>query len=66
MKIIKVTTHVLEAPIDRIFAFSQAWVDRRVGLVVEIETDSGLIGWGDAMGRPSRWPPLSTAIMPPA
>ena len=65
MKIIKVTTHVLEAPIDRIFAFSQAWVDRRVGLVVEIETDSGLIG-ATAMGRPSRWPPLSTAIMPPA
>ena len=52
MKIIKVTTHVLEAPIDRIFAFSQAWVDRRVGLVVEIETDSGLIGWGDGYGPP--------------
>lgn len=52
MKITKVTTHVLEAPIDRPFAFSQAWVDRRVGLVVEIETDAGLIGWGDGYGPP--------------
>ncbi|MEX2518667.1 MAG: mandelate racemase/muconate lactonizing enzyme family protein [Paracoccaceae bacterium] len=52
MKITSVRAHVLEAPIDQPFAFSQAWVDRRVGLVLEITTDSGLVGWGDAYGPP--------------
>ncbi|QIE54068.1 mandelate racemase/muconate lactonizing enzyme family protein [Pikeienuella piscinae] len=58
MKIIKVRAHALEAPIDRPFAFSQSWVDRRVGLVLEVETDSGITGWGDAYG-----PPLAIAAI---
>ena len=33
MHITAVRAHVLEAPIDQPFAFSQTWVDRRVGLV---------------------------------
>ncbi len=52
MKITAVRAHVLEAPINQPFAFSQAWVDKRVGLVVEIETDAGLTGWGDGYGPP--------------
>lgn len=52
MKIIAVRAHVLEAPIEERFAFSQAWVDRRVGLVVEVETDAGITGWGDGYGPP--------------
>ena len=53
MKITAVIAHPLAAPIDEPFAFSQAWVDRRVGLVVEIQTDSGLVGWGDGYGPPT-------------
>lgn len=52
MKITAIRAHVLEAPIAERFAFSQTWVDRRVGLVVEIETDAGLTGWGDGYGPP--------------
>ncbi|MEL6793570.1 MAG: mandelate racemase/muconate lactonizing enzyme family protein, partial [Pseudomonadota bacterium] len=52
MKITSIRAHVLEAPIDQPFAFSQTWVDRRVGLVVEVETDAGLTGWGDGYGPP--------------
>lgn len=52
MKITAMKAHVLEAPIEQRFAFSQAWVDRRVGLVVEIETDTGQVGWGDGYGPP--------------
>jgi D-galactarolactone cycloisomerase len=52
MKITAVRAHVLEAPIAERFAFSQAWVDKRVGLVVEVETDAGLTGWGDGYGPP--------------
>ena len=58
MKITNIRAHALEAPIDRPFAFSQTWVHKRVGLVVEIETDSGLTGWGDGYG-----PPLPIAAM---
>jgi hypothetical protein len=57
MKITAVRTHVLEAPIEQRFAFSQAWVDRRVGLVVEIETDTGRSVGATATGRPGRSPP---------
>ncbi len=52
MKITAIRAHVLEAPIADRFAFSQAWVDRRVGLVVEVETDAGITGWGDGYGPP--------------
>lgn len=52
MKIIAVRAHVLEAPIEERFAFSQTWVDRRIGLVVEVETDAGITGWGDGYGPP--------------
>lgn len=52
MKITRIIAHVLEAPIERPFAFSQAWVDKRVGFVVEVETDAGLVGWGDGYGPP--------------
>ena len=59
MKIAAIRTHPLEAPIDQPFAFSQAWVSKRVGLVVEIETDAGLIGWGEAYGPPQ---PIAAVI----
>lgn len=52
MKITAIRAHPLEAPIDQPFAFSQSWVTKRLGMVVEIETDSGLVGWGDGYGPP--------------
>ena len=52
MKITDIRVYPLAAPVDQPFAFSQTWVDSRVGLVVEITTDTGLIGWGDAYGPP--------------
>jgi L-alanine-DL-glutamate epimerase-like enolase superfamily enzyme len=30
------------------FAYSRAWYDARAAMVVEIETDDGLVGWGRA------------------
>lgn len=52
MKITAIHVHVLEAPVVERFAFSQTWVDKRVGLVIEIETDAGITGWGDGYGPP--------------
>jgi D-galactarolactone cycloisomerase len=58
MRIRAIHTHVLEAPIEAAFAFSQRWVDRRVGLVVEVVTEDGLVGWGECYGPPRLLQPI--------
>ena len=50
MIITAVRTHVLEAKLSQPFAYSRAWYDTRTAMVVEIETDTGLIGWGECYG----------------
>ena len=50
MKITKVRTHILEAALSQPFAYSRAWYDRRTAMVAEIETDEGLVGWGECYG----------------
>jgi D-galactarolactone cycloisomerase len=50
MKITAVRTHVLEAKLSQPFAYSRAWYDTRMVMVVEIETDAGLVGWGECYG----------------
>jgi D-galactarolactone cycloisomerase len=50
MKITNVHTHVLEAPLSQPFAYSRAWYDSRTAMLVEIETDAGLVGWGECYG----------------
>lgn len=50
MKITAVRTHILEAALSQPFAYSRAWYDTRSAMVVEIETDDGLTGWGECYG----------------
>jgi D-galactarolactone cycloisomerase len=50
MKITNVHTHVLQAALSQPFAYSRAWYDTRTAMLVEIETDAGLIGWGECYG----------------
>ena len=50
MIITAVRTHILEAKLSQPFAYSRAWYDTRTAMVVEIETDTGLIGWGECYG----------------
>jgi len=50
MKIANVRTHVLSAELSQPFAYSRAWVDKRMATIVEIETDNGLVGWGECYG----------------
>ncbi len=50
MKITSVRTHILEAPLSQPFAYSRAWYDTRTAMIVEIETDDGLVGWGECYG----------------
>jgi D-galactarolactone cycloisomerase len=50
MKITNVRAHVLEARLSQPFAYSRAWYATRTALIVEIETDQGLVGWGECYG----------------
>jgi D-galactarolactone cycloisomerase len=50
MKIRAVRTHVLEAALSQPFAYARAWYAARTAMLVEIETDTGLIGWGECYG----------------
>lgn len=50
MKITKIRTHILEAKLSQPFAYSRAWYDSRTAMLVEIETDTGLTGWGECYG----------------
>jgi len=50
MKITQVRTHVLGAALSQPFAYSRAWYDTRTAMLVEIETDAGLTGWGECYG----------------
>jgi L-alanine-DL-glutamate epimerase-like enolase superfamily enzyme len=56
MKIREVKTYRLDAVLAEPFAYSQAWYDHRGALLVEIISEDGLSGWGEAFG-----PPLLTA-----
>lgn len=49
-RIREVRIHVLETPIEGVFAYSQAWYTKRSAMLVEIVTEGGLVGWGEAFG----------------
>ena len=48
MKITDLQVHVLRSPLAEPFAFSQGWVHHRSATLVEVQTDTGLVGWGEA------------------
>src|SRR6516164_1640362 len=50
MIIRNIRTHVLAAPLSQPFAYARAWYDTRTAMLVEIETDIGLVGWGECYG----------------
>jgi D-galactarolactone cycloisomerase len=50
MNIASIRTHVLKAGLSQPFAYSRAWYATRMAMVVEIETDDGLTGWGECYG----------------
>jgi D-galactarolactone cycloisomerase len=49
-RIREIKAHVLETPIEGVFAYSQAWYTKRSAMIVEITTEGGLVGWGEAFG----------------
>ena len=59
MKIVEVRTHVLQAPLRQPFSWSFDGTATRSACLVEIETDDGVIGWGECFGPA----PLNAAIV---
>jgi D-galactarolactone cycloisomerase len=49
-RIREVRTYVLEAALSEPFAYSRAWYGRRGAMLVEISTEDGVVGWGEAYG----------------
>jgi len=50
VRIERVNLHLLEGRLDRPFAYSRAWFDRRMALLVEIVSTDGVSGWGETYG----------------
>ena len=63
MKITAVHTHVLKSPLAEPFAFSQGWVRQRCATLVELHTDDGLIGWGEAFAQGLEPPEIAAAAI---
>jgi D-galactarolactone cycloisomerase len=64
MIITAVHTHVLDARLSQPFAYSRAWYDTRTAMLVEIETDEGLIGWGECYGPARMTAAVVNAVAP--
>jgi D-galactarolactone cycloisomerase len=63
MKILDLKTHVLSTPLDQPFAFSMGWVHRRSTMIVELTTDDGVTGWGEALCHGLQPPEIAAAIV---
>jgi D-galactarolactone cycloisomerase len=63
MKIIGVQVYVLRSPLEQPFAFSQGWVSSRGATLVELATDEGLVGWGEALCQGLQPPEIAAAAI---
>ncbi|MCM3759996.1 mandelate racemase/muconate lactonizing enzyme family protein [Alkalihalobacillus oceani] len=63
MKVTNLKVHVLQVPLEIPFAFSQGWVKQRSTVLVEIETDEGITGWGESLCHGLQPPEVAAAII---
>ena len=63
MKISSIIVHILRSPLSTPFAFSQGWVKTRSATLVEVKTDSGLTGWGEAFCQGLEAPQIAAAAI---
>lgn len=63
MKITDVKTHVLSTHLEEPFAFSMGWVAQRSAVIVELSTDEGVTGWGEALCHGLQPPEIAAAII---
>jgi D-galactarolactone cycloisomerase len=63
LKITDIKTYPLRTKLDQPFAFSQGWVNYRSATIVEIVTDEGIIGWGEALCMGLQPPDIAAATI---
>jgi D-galactarolactone cycloisomerase len=63
VKIADVKVHVLRSPLEQPFAFSQGWVMSRGATLVEVTTDEGVTGWGEALCQGLQPPEIAAAAV---
>jgi D-galactarolactone cycloisomerase len=63
MRITDIKSYALQIKLEKPFAFSQGWVTKRSATLVEIITDEGHIGWGEAFNQGLEPPQLSAAVI---
>lgn len=63
MKIVDVRIHPLRTPLEVPFAFSQGWVRQRSATIVEVITDGGITGWGEAFAQGLEPPQIAAAVI---
>ena len=63
MKITQVRAHVLRSALEQPFAFSQGWVSSRGATLVEVQTDDGVTGWGEALCQGLQPPEIAAAAI---
>jgi D-galactarolactone cycloisomerase len=59
-----IAPHILIADLAEPFAYSQAWYRRRGAMIVEITTEDGITGWGEAFGPPELTAPIVAWLAP--
>jgi D-galactarolactone cycloisomerase len=63
VKITQVRAHVLRSALEQPFAFSQGWVSSRGATLVEVQTDEGVTGWGEALCQGLQPPEIAAAAI---
>ena len=63
IKITDVVVHIIKSDLEVPFSFSQGWVNQRSATLVEIKTNDGLIGWGEAFCQGLEPPEISAAVI---
>jgi D-galactarolactone cycloisomerase len=63
MEITNIKTHVLKTPLKEKFIFSNGWVTDRHSLLIELETDCGIIGWGESLCHGQQSPLMARDII---
>jgi D-galactarolactone cycloisomerase len=63
VKITAVRAHCIASALETPFAFSQGWVKSRGACLVEVQTDEGLTGWGEALCQGLQPPAIAAAAV---
>jgi len=63
MKITDLAIHVLKSPLAEPFAFSQGCVRQRSATLVEVLTDEGVSGWGEAFAQGLEPPEIAATVI---